>query len=88
MEKYNQEEKRRSGQWVRRCHTHTHTFPVTRGRPFAFQNKGCCWVTDMDAGRGIGTGNRSAGGGSLKHVQSDLRGCPGAEELQVRGHLG
>lgn len=52
----------------------TDTFPVMRGRPFAFQNKGCCWVTDIDAGRGIGTDNRSARGGSLKQIQSDLRG--------------
>lgn len=46
----------------------------TPGRPFAFQNKGCSGVTDIAAGRGIGTDNRSARGGSLKQIQSDPRG--------------
>lgn len=65
----------------------TDTFPVMRGRPFAFQNKGCCWVTDIDAGRGIGTDNRSARGGSLKQIQSDLRGVL-EQRTPVWGHLG
>lgn len=70
---------RSSGEWVA-VKMSSRTFPVRRGRPFVFQNKGCCWVTDIDAGRGIGTDNRSAGGGSLKQIQSDLGGCSGAED--------
>lgn len=64
---------RSSGEWVA-VKMPSRTFPVRRGRPFVFQNKGCGWVTDIDAGRGIGTDNRSAGGGSLKQIQSDLGG--------------
>lgn len=66
MEKYNQE-REAAAKWVR------HVPCDARKALFDFQNKGRCRVTDMDAGRGVGTGNRSAGGGSLKRIQSDLR---------------
>lgn len=56
----------------------------TPGRPFASQQKGCSLVTDIVAGRGIGTDNRSARGGSLKRVQSDPRGVLGQRAPALR----
>lgn len=69
MEKYNRE----CGGLTGHCKDVRTRSLRTPARPFAFQNEGCSLVTDVVAGRGIGTDNRPARGGSLKQVQSDPR---------------
>lgn len=69
MEKYNRE----CGGEPGHCEAVQTRSLRTPARPFAFQNKGCPLVTDVVAGRGIGTDERSARGGSLERVQSDPR---------------